>query len=197
MAATAAQPYPGATFLKTVISTQTGKSASRQGKHAQSISYVWLEMYSRLSYVILAVIWGLSAISYLEVLDIPIWYCWQVLVPGPAISTLFMLGTPNYARHTPQHPWRPLLSLVYVGLMALAGVVVGMVFIILKIVKVANMAPVPGTIRGGHVVVFVVLVCFCFALVVMDGLFIWTVARLWFKRPQRAHQSRGDSGIGK
>lgn len=149
------------------------------------VPYVWLEMYSWIALIVLAVILALSNISYMHVLDIPLWYAPQIPVAGFAVSINFFLG--RASAHAEAHEsYRPLVAMVYTLVMALASAVVGVVFIILKCVYVASSKCVdsdPTTICGGHLSVFVVLMCFCGVLVVINALLIWGVVKIWRSRP--------------
>jgi hypothetical protein len=171
--------------MKRLIAAEREYEAKRDADpNGYRIPYGWLEMLSHLSYVVLAIIWGVSTISYLKVLDVGWWYCWQVLVPSITVSTLFILGKPLYEVHNIKHSWRPILGFLWTLLFSVAGAVVGVTFIILKIVFVANSDPSdPTTIRATHVGGFAVLICFCCALVVLDVIVSVLVVKLWLRKP--------------
>ena len=152
------------------------------------VPYVWLEMYSWVALVALAVILALSNVSYMHVLDVPLWYAPQIPAVGFAVSMNFFLG--RATAHAEAHEsYRPLVAMIYTIATALASAVVGIVFIILKCVYVASDKCVdsdPTTICGGHVSVFVVLMCFCGVLAIINALLVWGVIKIWRSRPSAA-----------
>ena len=171
--------------MKRLLASERENEAKRDADpNGYRIPYVWLEMLSHMSFMVLAIIWGLSNITYLRVLNTAWFYCWQVMVPAATVSTLFILGRPTYEVYNLKNSWRPLFGWIWTIVLGSAGAIVGAVFIILKIVFVATSdVSDPTTIRASHVAPFVVLIAFCAALVVIDIIFVFTCVRLWLKKP--------------
>jgi len=164
-------------------------AARRKAEEADSrVPYVWLEIYSWTALVLFAVIFGMSSLDYFEVLNIGAWYSIQLLAVGFSVSMNFFLGRPTlYAEGHRTN--RPLFALVYTGMMAVGSISAGLVFIILNVIYVASSASCvssdPATICGGHVAAFVILTCFCAALIAVFCLLIWTLIKVWSERPKR------------
>lgn len=164
-------------------------AARRKAEEADHrVPYVWLEMYSWVGLITLAVIFGMSSLSYFRVLNIGLWYCIPMLTVGFSVSMNFFLGRPTlYAEGNRSN--RPLFAMIYTGVMALGSMIAGLIFIILNVVYVASspkcMSEDPATICGGHVSVFVIFTCFCAVLIIDFGFLIWTLIKIWSARPKR------------
>lgn len=171
--------------MKRLLASEREAEAKRDADpDGYRIPYAALEMLSHLSYTLLAIIWGLSNVSYLKQLDVAWWYCWQVLVPALSVSTLFCLGRPLYEIYNIKHSLRPLLAWIWTAALSLSGIVVGVTFMIIKIVFVANSDPSDAdSIRSSRVATFVVLMGFCAALVLVDVLLLFIVVKIWLRKP--------------
>jgi hypothetical protein len=158
---------------------------ARGGASGWLTRYVWLELYSGVAALLLFMILLLSGISYMCVLQVPLWYAPQVLVPHFTVSTTFFLG---------QGPHRPeqLLSVrhrVYsvISLLgSLAGIAVGCVFIGLKLAFFFSSSPAECGELCNNGAVFATLIVTCAALLLVYVLNASTILYSWYRTARQA-----------
>ena len=140
--------------------------------------YVWLELYSSLGVLLIAMVLAFAAVDYMCPLQIPIWYAPQVIIPHFTASTVFFLG------RGPHHPGQ-LISVrarVYSWLsllLSVAGIAVGITFIILKCIHFFS-SEVSAELKGNGGV-FCWLMATCAAVIVIYGLNVYSILYSWYR----------------
>ena len=138
--------------------------------------FLWLEAYSWLYYVVLAVILSFSSISYLQNFWIGVWFAAQMLFPVSFVSVIFFAGPGvDMLKLQRTRYWYHAIYALVTGGLSIAACVA---FMVLKIVYVASSEcrADASSVCQGHLATFVFLMVLVAILVLIAALAVVTVA---------------------
>jgi hypothetical protein len=137
--------------------------------------YLWLEIYAGLYILMLAVLWGLSSITYLTHLRIGAWFAPQLPFPASFISNVFFVGPPPQTLYHLQKK-RFWVHLVFASVWGGLCICANIAFIVVQIVYAtsASCQADPSSVCQ-HISTLVVVLCLSGLLILCAGFAIFTI----------------------